>query len=72
MIGFSTVEVHYKMRNRLVEDALFMVQESWCIGLGTIISYHIISYHLFSFRKSVQDYIIHMDLKIVIFVGIKG
>jgi len=34
--------------------------------------YHIISYHLFSFRKSVQDYIIHMDMEIVIFVGIKG
>jgi len=32
----------------------------------------IISYHLFSFCKSVQDYIIHMDMEIVIFVGIKG
>jgi len=36
-----------------------------------IVSY-IISYHLFSFHKSVQDYIIHMDMEIVIFVGIKG
>ena len=42
-----------------------------------IISYHIISYHiisyiiLFSFHKSVQDYIIHMDMEIIIFVGIK-
>ena len=36
-----------------------------------IISF-IISYHLFSFCKSVQDYIIHMDLEIIIFVGIKG
>jgi hypothetical protein len=35
-----------------------------------IISYHVTSYHLFSFRKSVQDYIIHMDMEIVIFVGI--
>jgi len=32
----------------------------------------IISYHLFSFHKSVQDYIIHMDMEIIIFVGIKG
>jgi len=29
-------------------------------------------YHLFSFCKSVQDYIIHMDMEIVIFDGIKG
>ena len=35
------------------------------------ISYRII-YHLFSFCKSVQDVIIHMDMEIVIFVGIKG
>jgi len=28
--------------------------------------YHII-YHLFSFRRSVQDYKIHMDMEIVIF-----
>ena len=34
-------------------------------------SYHIISYHLFSFRRSIQNYIIHMDMEIVIFVGIK-
>ena len=37
-------------------------------------SYHIIypiSYHLFSFCKFIQDYIIHMDMEIVIFVGIK-
>ena len=32
---------------------------------------NIISYHLFSFRKSVQDYIVHMDMEIIIFVGIK-
>jgi len=32
----------------------------------------IISYHLFSFHKSIQDYIIHMDMEIIIFVGIKG
>jgi hypothetical protein len=31
-----------------------------------------VSYHLFSFHKSVQDYIIHMDMEIIIFVGIKG
>jgi len=36
MIGFSTAEVLYKMRNRLVEDALSMVQESQYIGLGAI------------------------------------
>jgi len=35
------------------------------------LSYHII-HHLFSFCKSVQDTIIHMDMEIVIFVGIKG
>jgi len=35
-------------------------------------SYHIISYHLVSFHKSVQDYIIHMDMEIVIFVGLNG
>jgi len=29
---------------------------------------HIISYHLFSFHGSVQDYKIHMDMEIVIFV----
>jgi len=29
-------------------------------------------YNLFSFRKFVQDYIIHMDMEIVIFIGIKG
>jgi len=34
-------------------------------------SYNILLYHLFSFRKSVQDYIIRMDKEIVIFVGIK-
>jgi len=33
---------------------------------------HIISCHLFSFCKSVQDYIIHVDMEIVIFVAIKG
>ena len=33
---------------------------------------HITSYNLFSFRKSVQDYTIHMDREIVIFIGIKG
>ena len=33
---------------------------------------YIISYHiLFSFCRSVQDYKIHMDMEIVIFVGIK-
>jgi len=32
--------------------------------------YHTIS--VFSFRKSVQDYIVHMDMEIIIFVGIKG
>ena len=31
----------------------------------------IISYRLFSFRRSVQDYIIHIDMEIIIFVGIK-
>jgi len=31
------------------------------------LTYHIISYHLFSFRWSVQDYKIHMDMKIVKF-----
>jgi len=38
----------------------------------TVNMYCIISYNLFSFRKSVQDYKIHMDMEIVIFVGIKG
>jgi len=28
---------------------------------------HIISYHLFSFRGSVQDYKIHMDMEMVKF-----
>jgi len=36
-----------------------------------ILSYHIVSYHLLSFSRSVQDYIIHMDMEII-FVGIKG
>jgi len=27
---------------------------------------YVISYHLFSFRKSLQDYVIHMDMEIVI------
>ena len=35
------------------------------------VSYHI-SYHLFSFHRSVQDYIIRMDMEIIVFVGIKG
>jgi len=35
------------------------------------ISYHII-YHLFSFHRSVQDYIIHVDVEIIIVAGIKG
>jgi hypothetical protein len=35
------------------------------------LSYHI-SYHLFSFHKSIQDYIIRMNIEIVIFVGING
>ena len=39
-------------------------------GLQNPISYHI--YNLFSFCKSIQDYIIHMGMEIVIFVGIKG
>jgi len=29
-----------------------------------------ISYNLFSFRKSIQDYTVHIDMEIVIFVGI--
>jgi hypothetical protein len=29
--------------------------------------YHIISYHLFTFRGSIQDYKIHMDMEIVVF-----
>jgi len=33
---------------------------------------HIISYNLFSFCKSVQDYVIHMDMETIIFVGIRG
>jgi len=43
-----------------------------------IVYHHIISYiinhiyHLFSFHKSVQDYIVHVDMEIIIFVGIKG
>jgi len=40
--------------------------------MGQVSVEGIISYHLFSFRKSVRDYIIHMDMEIVIFVGIKG
>jgi len=36
-----------------------------------IISYHIISCHIFSFCRSIQDYIIHMDIEII-FVEIKG
>jgi hypothetical protein len=39
--------------------------------LTSTVSY-IISYHLFSFRKSLEDNIIHMDVEIVIFVGSKG
>jgi len=44
------------------------------VSYGTIGRYHIsyVVYHLFSFRKSLQDYIIHMDMEIIIFVGIKG
>ena len=34
-------------------------------------SYHITSFNLFSFCKSVQDYIFHMVMEIVIFVGIR-
>jgi len=34
------------------------------------IIYHII--YLFSFRKSIQDYIIHIDMEIIIFVRIEG
>jgi len=43
---------------------------SYCI-VSYHISYHIlyhISYHLFAFCGSVQDYKIHMDMEIVIFV----
>ena len=32
----------------------------------------VVSYHLFYFRKSVEDYVVNVDMKIVIFVGIKG
>ena len=32
---------------------------------------HIIGYNLFSFHISIQDYIIHMDMEIIIYVGIK-
>jgi len=38
--------------------------------LSRILLSYIISYHLFSFRKFVQDYIVHTE--IFIFVGIKG
>jgi len=31
----------------------------------------ITAHHLFSFRKSVEDYVVNMDMEIVIFVGIK-
>jgi len=31
-----------------------------------------ISYHLFSFGKSIKEYIIHMYMVIIIFIGIKG
>jgi len=33
---------------------------------------NIIPYHLFSFCKSLQDYIIHMDMEIVIFLREPG
>jgi len=33
--------------------------------------YRIVSYRLLSFRRSVQDYKIHMDMEIVTFLGIK-
>jgi len=36
-----------------------------------ILKVKMLSYHLFSFCKSVRDYIIHMDMEIVIFVGLK-
>jgi hypothetical protein len=39
------------------------------LGIGYAISYHI--YHLFSFRRSVQDYKIHMNMEIVTFLGIR-
>jgi len=37
-----------------------------------IISYHIKLYHIFSFHRSVQDYINHMDMEISIFLGLRG
>jgi len=37
-------------------------------GPHTNKSLYIISYHLFSFRGSVQDYKIHMDMEIVKFI----
>ena len=47
-------------------SSTFQTVNKYCI------IYHIISYHLFSFRKSLEDNIIHMDVEIVIFVGSKG
>jgi hypothetical protein len=40
--------------------------------LVKLLAKYLISYHLFSFRKSVQDYIIHTYMEIIIFDGIKG
>jgi len=40
--------------------------------LVELLAKYYILYHLFSFCKSIQNYIIHMDMEIIIFVGIQG
>jgi len=45
---------------------VYIVDNSCYIRTVQQLGSHIVSYHLFSFCKSIQDYVIHMDMEIVI------
>ena len=80
MSDFATGHLRHIHKSHLLSMNISDLTWFGMISRFCHISYHIlyISYHIyiyiyiFSFRKSVQNYIIHMDTEIVIFVGIKG
>ena len=70
MVTQKLLNMFYKSGNNLFPHSVLLVPQHFPRG-GTpeiTISYpeeilHIISYHLFSFHRSAQDYIIHMDME---------
>ena len=66
-------KLRYVLQNLASLDIQIKIWLTWKMILeAKVLSwFHIISYHLFSFRRSVQEYKIHMDMEIVTFLGIK-